>query len=82
SLPLPAVQPPLLIHSSDLRKIALRWLELMSLIRAEKARTPEGRRVDADRIAYVIAAAEAGIPHAVTDLGLGDTDGANDGAPS
>ena len=62
-LELTAVRLPLLIHSTDLRKIVARWLELMSLIRAETARG------DADEVAYVIAAAEARVVHAVADFG-------------
>ncbi|HEY4184861.1 MAG TPA: PqqD family protein [Polyangia bacterium] len=69
ALELPAVRLPLLIHSSELRKLAPRWLELMSIIRAETAGQPHGPRPDADELAYVIAAAEAGIPHAIADLG-------------
>ena len=71
TLELPAVTLPVLIHSSDLRKIAARWLELMSIIRAETAGMAHGPLVDADKIAYVIAAAEAGIPHTVAELGVG-----------
>ena len=72
ALPLAAVQPPLLIHSTDLRKIVARWLELMSIIRAETADQTLGASPDADKIAYAIAAAEARIPHATADLGLLD----------
>lgn len=68
SLELPAVTLPVLIHSSDLRMIVVRWLELMSIIRAETAGHPQGSLLEADKIAYVIAAAEARIPHAVADL--------------
>ncbi len=69
TLELPAVKLPILIHSADLRKIAARWLELMSIIRAETASKPHGPVPDADNIAYVIAAAEAGIQHTLADLG-------------
>jgi hypothetical protein len=69
TLALPAVTLPVLIHSADLRKLVVRWLELMSIIRAETASAPQGPLLDADKVAYVIAAAEADIPHAVADLG-------------
>jgi hypothetical protein len=76
ALELPAVKLPVLIHSTDLRKIVARWLELMSIVRAETAAGAHGPSPDAswdaDKIAYVIAAAEAGIPHATADLGLLD----------
>ena len=62
-LELAAVAPPLAIHSTDLLRMAARWLELISIVRAETAIPPDGPRLDADRIAYAIAAAEAGIGH-------------------
>jgi hypothetical protein len=71
-LDLAAVQLPVLIHSTDLRRIAARWLELMSLIRAETARAANGPVADADKIAYAIAAAEARIQHTPVDLGVFD----------
>jgi Coenzyme PQQ synthesis protein D (PqqD) len=69
ALELPAVVLPVLIHSTDLRKIVARWLELMSIIRAETAGSARGPLAEADKIAYVIAAAEARIPHTVAVLG-------------
>lgn len=77
ALELPAVTLPVLIHTTDLRKIAARWLELMSIIRAE---TAGNAAVPADKIAYVIAAAEARIPHAVAELGV-STEAADGTAP-
>ena len=71
TLTLPAVTLPLLIHSSDLRRIAPRWLEMMSIIRPETNVGTQGPREDADAIAYAIAAAEAGIVHTVTDFTVG-----------
>ena len=61
-LKLPKLQYPLLIHSSDLKKLAARWLELTGIIRCEVS-TNTGKTVDADRVAYAIAAAEYRIPH-------------------
>jgi hypothetical protein len=65
----PCITWPVLIHSSDLRKLAARWLEIMSILRDETAHSVDGRLDDADQIAYAIAAAEADIPHAIADLG-------------
>jgi hypothetical protein len=67
ALTLPPVTPPLLIHTTDLRRIAARWLELMSLIRIE---TGQGTAdaANADQIAYAIAAAEVGIVHTNVEL--------------
>jgi len=69
-LPLAPACLPLLIHTSDLRKIAARWAELTAIIRAEYV-GPEGRFADADRLAYAIAAAEYRVDHDLTDLGVG-----------
>lgn len=69
-LDLSPVRLPVLIHSNDLRKLAARWLELMSIIRAETAGAATGAHPNADAIAYVIAAAEANVPHAIADLNI------------
>ncbi len=76
----PRVTFPLLIHSSDLRKLAARWLELMSIIRAETALQGSGVLGNADEIGYAVAAAEAEIPHAAADLGV-DTCAGHSDAP-
>jgi hypothetical protein len=59
-LTLPEIQFPVLIHSSDLRKIAARWLELTSLIRSS---VEQKESAEAWRVAYAIAAAEYRIAH-------------------
>ncbi len=83
ALELPAIVLPVLIHSTDLRKIVARWLELMSIIRAETAGSARGPLPEADKIAYVIAAAEAGIPHTVAELGVStETDATHASAAS
>lgn len=82
ALELPAVTLPALIHSSDLRKIAARWLELMSIIRTETARQAHGASLEIDKIAYAIAAAEARIAHTAANLGCSpERDAAQSGAP-
>lgn len=70
TLTLPPVTLPVLIDANDLRRMAARWLELMSIIRAETAAGIDGQADRAADIAYAIAAAEARIAHAVTDLGV------------
>jgi hypothetical protein len=80
TLTLPAVTLPLLIHAGDLRRIAPRWLELMSIIRPETNTGPQGPREDADAIAYAIAAAEAGIVHTVREFAAG-TSASSSAAP-
>jgi hypothetical protein len=66
NLALAPVRLPFLIHSSDLRKIAPRWAELTAIIRCE-ARGVDGKRGDADRIAYTLAAAEYRLQHSYPD---------------
>jgi hypothetical protein len=66
-LPLAPVRLPLLIHTSDLRKIAARWLELTSIIRAEAVGV-HGKFRFADRLAYAVAAAEYRVTHSLAEL--------------
>jgi hypothetical protein len=73
SLVPPAVTLPLLIHSSDLRRIAPRWLELTGILREELRGKPIDAS-DADRIAYAVAAAEAEVEHEVQELVLESAD--------
>ena len=80
TLTLPAVRPPLLIHSSDLRRIVARWLELMGIIRSEMSGSTHSELQVPDAVAYGIAAAEADVPHTHADLG-GATDAAEGRAP-
>ena len=80
ALELPRVRLPVLIHSSDLRKLAARWLELMSIIRVETAQSGQGGFGAADELAYAVAAAEAEIPHAITELAV-DTSAGDSKAP-
>ena len=79
SLVPPPVHLPLLIHSTDLRKIVARWLELASIIRTERV-MEYGRFLDANDVAYAVAAAEAYIPHATAELGV-ETDVGESRAP-
>ena len=53
---------PLLIHSSDLVKLAARWLELTGIIRTE-VRNSAGKNLNASKVAYAIAAAEYRVAH-------------------
>jgi hypothetical protein len=61
------VQFPVLIHSSDLHKMAARWLEWTGLIRST-IRLPQGLVLDAHKLAYTLAAAEYHIPHKAQKL--------------
>jgi len=63
----PRIEFPVLIHSTDLRRMAARWLELTALIRCE-ARCTAGKILAAHRVAYAIAAAEYRIPHQARKL--------------
>jgi len=73
TLPLPRVRMPLVIHTSDLRKLAARWLELVAIIRSEY-QGAHGRLGDADRVAYAIAAAEYRVEHEIVALESGTED--------
>ncbi len=73
-LKLPKVEMPLLVHSTDLRRLAARWLELTGIIRCE-VHTASGQNIKADRTAYTIAAAEYRIAHTARKMAVapGDT---------
>ncbi len=60
---------PALIHSSDLKKMAARWLELTALIRCE-VNCVAGKIHEAHQVAYAIAAAEYRIPHKLRKLAV------------
>jgi len=72
-LRLSGVQFPVLIHSSDLTKIAPRWLELTAIIRTQVGRHVGGPS-DALKVAYAIAAAEYRVPHAVRKMACETSD--------
>jgi len=67
------VQFPVLIHSTDLRKMAARWLEWTGLIRST-IRLPQGSALDAHKLAYTLAAAEYHIPHKAQKLATVSSD--------
>ncbi len=69
----PKVSFPVLIHSSELKKFAARWLELTTLIRCE-VQCPAGKIRDAHLIAYSIAAAEHRVAHAARKLAVSQND--------
>ncbi len=61
---------PTLIHTRDLARIAARWLEVTALVRQEVT-DREGRRMwESDMFGYAIVAAEAGLVHELTSLGI------------
>lgn len=66
---MPSVMIPTLIHTSDLKRICGRWLELTRLIR-RRYRSPDGSPAwNSDVFAYMIAAAEYGLIHTPAQLG-------------
>jgi coenzyme PQQ synthesis protein D (PqqD) len=61
---------PTLIHTRDLARIAARWLEVTALVR-QQVTDPQGQRMwESDMYAYAIVAAEAGLEHELTSLGI------------
>ncbi|MEO1397376.1 MAG: PqqD family protein [Pseudomonadota bacterium] len=69
-LPADRVMIPTLIHTSDLRRIAARWLELCRVVR-DNFRHADGSMLwEADMFAYVAACAEYGLRHEATNLGV------------
>ena len=64
------VMIPTLIHTSDLRRICARWLELCSQIR-QNYRDDSGRPIrESDMYAYLAAAAEYSLRHEPISLGI------------
>ncbi|MEJ8567675.1 PqqD family protein [Elongatibacter sediminis] len=69
----PRVTFPVMIHSTDLRKMAARWLELTGLIR--NLISPDSELANqAHQVAYAVAAAEYRIPHRAKKLAAASTD--------
>ena len=64
------VMIPTLIHTSDLRKICARWLELCGIIR-QQFRDAQGLPIwEADMYAYVATCAEYGLQHEAVSIGI------------
>jgi hypothetical protein len=64
------VMVPTLIHTSDLRKICARWLQLCGIVR-NHLRNAEGQKVwESDMFAYLAACAEYGLSHEPASLGI------------
>jgi hypothetical protein len=61
---------PTLIHSSDLRLICGRWLELCGYIRQGVQEPGDYGFWESDMFAYIVAAAEYGLEHKLTNLGI------------
>lgn len=65
-----AIMIPTLIHTSDLRKVCARWLQLCGIIR-QNYRDSEGSQAwESDMFAYVAACAEYGLHHDPASLGI------------
>ena len=61
---------PTLIHTSDLRRICARWLELCRIVRREY-RNSDGQQVwESDMLAYLAVCAEYGLHHDPISLGV------------
>ncbi len=73
----PRVELPVVIHSSDLRKMAARWLELTGLIRSY-VQLVAGPVLEAHRVAYALAAAEYRVPHRAVKLAAASGDRKSD----
>ncbi len=64
------VMIPTLIHTTDLRRIGARWLELCSVMR-QHFRNSDGEPMwESDMFAYVAACAEYGLRHQPISLGI------------
>jgi hypothetical protein len=69
-LPADPVMIPTLIHTSDLRKLSARWLQLCSIVR-QNYRDGDGNPAwESDMYAYVVACAEYGLRHEPASLGI------------
>ncbi|MCZ6799604.1 MAG: hypothetical protein O7F12_03870 [Nitrospirae bacterium] len=64
------VMIPTLIHSTDLKMILPRWLELTALIRRDVRNSGGQPLWESDMFGYVIAAAEYGLVHEEASLGI------------
>jgi hypothetical protein len=65
-----AVMIPTLIHTSDLRKVCARWLELCGIVR-QYCRNSQGLPIwEADMYAYLVACAEYRLQHEPASLGI------------
>jgi hypothetical protein len=64
------VMIPTLIHTSDLRRICARWLELCGIVR-QHARNVHGQPIwEADMYAYLVTSAEYQLNHEPASLGI------------
>lgn len=64
------VMIPTLIHTSDLRRICARWLELCRIIRRNYRNADGEPRWESDMFAYLVACAEYEIQHEPVSLGV------------
>jgi hypothetical protein len=65
-----AVMIPTLIHTSDLRRVCARWLQLCGVVR-DNYRHAKGEKLwESDMFAYLAACAEYGLDHEPAALGI------------
>lgn len=69
-LPADPVMIPTLIHTSDLRRIAARWLELCGVVRDNLVNSDGEKAWESDMFAYLAASAEYGLRHEPINLGV------------
>jgi len=64
------VMIPNLIHSRDMQKIALRWLELTAAVRDHVRNHEDNKMWESDMFGFVMASAEYGLRHELGTLGI------------
>jgi len=69
-IPGDSVMIPTLIHTSDLKKICARWLELCAVVRDHYRDVNDLPAWESDMFAYVAACAEYNLEHKKMDLGI------------
>ncbi len=69
-LPTDSIMIPTLIHTTDLRRIAARWLELCGVVRDNYADENGKKMWESDMIAYLATCGEYGLRHEPINLGV------------
>ena len=69
-LPVDPVMIPNLIHTRDMQRIALRWLEVTGLVRQHVRNHQDNPMWESDMFGFVIASAEFGLRHQLGTLGI------------
>lgn len=64
------VMIPNLIHTDDMQRIALRWLELTGAVRQEVRNHQDNPMWESDMFGFIMASAEYGLSHELGTLGI------------